>query len=253
MGRVQDKVVMITGAGSGAGRADALLLAREGAKIIATDANFETAKATAAEIGGDAIALPLNITREEDWVAAFAAAKEKFGHVDVLVNNAGILIQASIEYMSFEDWQKTLNVNVTGYYLGCKHGVLNMKEKGGNIINMGSVTSHLGSPNYFAYAAAKSAVVSLTRSVNAHAKTGGYAIRCNALCPDGILTPMVLAQMGLPPDADVEMIKQSPMGHRFCYPEDVANLVLFLASDESKFISGADIAIDNGNFRYSEF
>ncbi len=253
MGRVAGKVVMITGAGSGAGKADAMLLAKEGAKIIATDVNFEAAKATAAAIGDAAIALPLNITVEDEWVKAFAEAKAKFGYVDTLVNNAGILIQASIEYMTFEDWQKTLNTNVTGYYLGCKHGVLNMKEKGGNIVNMGSVTSHLGSPNYFAYAAAKSAVVSLTRSVNAHAKTGGYAIRCNALCPDGILTPMVLAQMGLPPDADLEMIKQSPMGHRFCYPEDVANLVLFLVSDESRFISGADIAIDNGNFRFSEF
>lgn len=253
MGRVDGKVVMITGAGSGAGRADALMLAKEGARIIATDQNLETAQKTAAEIGDAAIALPLNITKEDEWVTAFAAAREKFGYVDTLVNNAGILVQASIEYMAFEDWQKTLDVNVTGYYLGCKHGILNMKENGGNIVNMASVTSHIGSPNYFAYAAAKSAVVSLTRSVNAHAKTGGYAIRCNALCPDGILTPMVLAQMGLPPDADIEMIKQSPMGHRFCYPEDVANLVLFLVSDESRFISGADFAIDNGNFRYTEF
>lgn len=254
MGRVQDKVVLVTGAGSGAGKADALTLAAEGAQVICTDINGEAARATAAAIGeGKAIALTHDIAREADWEAAFARGIEHFGHVDGLVNNAGILIQASIEFMAFEDWQKMLSVNVTGYYLGCKHAILNMKARGGAIVNMGSVLSHHGSPNYFAYAAAKSAVVSLTRSVTAHCKAGGYDIRCNAIMPDGILTPMVLAQMGLPPDSDVNIIKESPMGHRFCHPQEIANLVLFLVSDESRFVRGADIAIDNGNFRITEF
>lgn len=254
MGRVQGKVVLVTGAGSGAGRQDAITLAAEGAQVICTDINGEAAKATAATIGADkAIAITHDITSEAAWEAAFAAGRERFGFVNGLVNNAGILIQATIEMMSLEDWQKMQTVNVTGYYLGCKHAILNMKEKGGTIVNMGSVLSHYGSPNYFAYAAAKSAVVSLTRSVTAHCKFQGYDIRCNAIMPDGILTPMVLAQMGLPPDADVNMIKDSPMGHRFCEAQEIANLVLYLMSDETRFLRGADIAVDNGNFRITEF
>ncbi|HUD50710.1 SDR family oxidoreductase [Parvibaculum sp.] len=254
MGRVDNKVVVVTGGGSGCGREDSILLAKEGAKVIVTDIDIDAAKAVAAEIGdGKAIALQHNIANEDDWVRVMKAGRDAFGPINGVVNNAGILLMGDFESLPFADWQKTQEVNVTGYYLGCKHAIIAMKEHGGAIVNMASIVSTLGSANYFAYAASKAAVASLTGSVVAYCKQAGYKIRCNAIQPDGILTPMVLKQMNLPLDTDLKMIKDSPMGYRFCYPHEVANLVLFLISDESASISNARVSIDNGNYGLSEF
>ena len=160
----------------------------------------------------------------------------------MLVNNAGILIPGSIESTSLELWQKIQKVNSDGYFLGCKYGVQAMKETGGgSIINMSSVAALAGMPQFSAYSASKGAVTALTRSVAIHCREKGYRIRCNSVHPDGVDTPMTQPLTGGPrPEAE----KQHPKS-RMCNPKEIANLVLFLASDESRFINGSELKIDN--------
>lgn len=244
MGRVEGKVVLITGAASGVGKENALLLAREGARVVLTDVNIEGVQAVAAEIGNTALALRHDIASEDDWKKTLSATLEKFGRLDVLVNNAAILAIGTIEDTSLEAWQKIQRINADGYFLGCKYGVSAMKDHGGAIINMASLAALSGMGHFCAYSASKGSVTALTRSVAAHCKQHGYKIRCNSIHPDGILTPMVANLM-----ADVDpaaMIAKGDAMARMCLPQDIANLVLFLASDESRFINGAELRIDNG-------
>jgi 3(or 17)beta-hydroxysteroid dehydrogenase len=245
MGRVQGKVVLVTGAASGVGKENALLLAREGARVVLTDVNEEGVNAVAAEIGAAAIALRHDISSESDWTRVIATAREKFGKIDVVVNNAAILAMANIEDTSLELWQKIQKINADGYFLGCKHAVEAMKENGGSIINMSSLAAIKGMAHFCAYSASKGSVAALTRSVAAHCKLRGYKIRCNSIHPDGILTPMVLNLMNNADAAAAAEVKGDPMA-RMCMPQDISNLVLFLASDESRFINGAELRIDNG-------
>jgi 3(or 17)beta-hydroxysteroid dehydrogenase len=251
MGRVQDKVAIVTGGASGVGRADAILLAREGAKVILTDVNEKDGAKVEAEItagGGTAVFLKHDIGSEEDWQRVVAAAKEKFGGLDVLVNNAAILIHGSIEDCTLEEWRRIQRVNAEGYFIGCKLGYAAMRERGGgSIVNMSSISGIGGVSSFAAYSASKGAVAALTRSIAAHARFNLHKIRCNSIHPDGIKTPMVF---GLPRDPKkVSQVREKDPKQvmaRFCDPEDIANLVLFLASDESRHISGAEMRIDNG-------
>lgn len=244
MGRVEGKVVLITGAASGVGKENALLLAREGARVVLTDVNIEGVQAVAAEIGNTALALRHDIASEDDWKKTLSATLEKFGRLDVLVNNAAILAMGTIEDTSLEAWQKIQRINADGYFLGCKYGVSAMKDHGGTIINMASLAALSGMGHFCAYSASKGSVTALTRSVAAHCKQHGYKIRCNSIHPDGILTPMV-ANLMTDVDPAAMIAKGDPMA-RMCLPQDIANLVLFLASDESRFINGAELRIDNG-------
>jgi len=245
MGRVNDKVVLITGAASGVGKENALLLAREGARVVLTDVNEDGVHAAAKEIGANALAIRHDIASDADWNKVLGATIDKFGKLDVLVNNAAILAMASIEDTTLELWQKIQKINADGYFLGCKYGVQAMKQNGGSIINMSSLAAISGMAHFCAYSASKGSVTALTRSVAAHCKQSGYKIRCNSIHPDGILTPMVMNLMAdAAPDANVE-VKGDPMA-RMCMPQDISNLVLFLASDESRFINGAELRIDNG-------
>ena len=245
MGRVEGKVVLITGAASGVGKENALLLAREGARVVLTDVNVAGVEAVAEEIGASALALQHDISSEDDWKKVLAATLKKFGRLDVLVNNAAILAFGTIEDTSLEAWQKMQRINADGYFLGCKYAVSAMKDQGGTIINMASLAAISGMPSFCAYSASKGAVTALTRSVAAHCKQRGYKIRCNSVHPDGILTPMVANLMAGIDPATVGEIKGDPMA-RMCLPQDIANLVLFLASDESRFINGSELRIDNG-------
>jgi len=245
MGRVEGKVVLITGAASGVGKENALLLAREGARVVLTDVNVEGVQAVAGEIGASALALRHDISNEDDWKKVLSATLEKFGRLDVLVNNAAILAFGTIEDTTLEAWQKMQRINADGYFLGCKYAVSAMKEQGGAIINMASLAAISGMPSFCAYSASKGAVTALTRSVAAHCKQRGYKVRCNSVHPDGILTPMVANLMAGIDPSTVGEIKGDPMA-RMCLPQDIANLVLFLASDESRFINGSELRIDNG-------
>jgi 3(or 17)beta-hydroxysteroid dehydrogenase len=244
MKRVEGKVCIVTGAASGVGREDALLLASEGAKVVLTDLNEEAGRQVAAEIGDNAIFVRQDIASEADWQNVIKVTLENFGRLDVLVNNAAILAMASIEDTSLELWQKVQRINSDGYFLGCKYAIAAMKDSGGgSIINMSSVAALGGLPLFCAYSASKGAVAALTRSIAMHCKQQGYRIRCNSVHPDGINTPMTQALAGGQPIPQEELDK-NPL-NRMCAPRDIANMVLFLASDESRFVSGSELRIDN--------
>lgn len=245
MNRIADKVALITGAASGVGRADALLFAAEGARVVLTDVNEEAGRALAGEIGDAALFVRHDIADDAGWQRAIAATLARFGRLDVLVNNAAICPLGTIEETSLDTWRHVLRTNADGYFLGCKYAVAAMKDNAtpASIVMMSSVAALGGLPMMCAYTGSKGAVTALTRSVAAHCKRSGYRIRCNSIHPDGIWTPMTQA---LVPDLDpAELgIGSDPMA-RICDPRDVANLVLFLASDESRFINGAELRIDN--------
>ncbi|MFS2202698.1 glucose 1-dehydrogenase [Pseudomonas sp. Pseusp3] len=244
MQRVEGKVCIITGAASGIGREDALLLASEGAKVVLTDLNEEAGRQVAAEIGANALFIRHDIASESDWQNVVKTTVEHFGRLDVLVNNAAILALGSIEDTTLELWQKVQKINGDGYFLGCKYAIQAMKETGGgSIINMSSVAALGAMPMFCAYSASKGAVAAMTRSIALHCKQQGYRIRCNSVHPDGVNTPMTQALAGgqaIPQ----EVLDQDPM-NRMAAPRDIANVVLFLATDESRFVNGAEIRVDN--------
>lgn len=255
MGRVSGKVAIITGAASGVGKEDALLLAREGAQVVLTDVNEEAGRDVARQIGDAALFIRHDISSEADWKAVIAGTTEKFGGVDILVNNAAILAYGTIETTSLELWQKIQKVNSDGYFLGCHYGLEAMKSRpNGSIVNMSSMAGIGGQSSFCAYSASKAAVAGLTRSVAAHCRAKLYKIRCNSIHPDGIATPMVfnLHQDKSAPPAFVREKDPKQLQARFAQPQDIANLVLFLASDESKFINGAEMRIDNGYLMWAD-
>ena len=258
MGRVQDKVAIVTGGASGVGKADCVLLAREGAKVMVTDVDEKNGAAVAKEItdkGGVAVFVKHDVSSEASWEAVIKLAKEKFGGLDILVNNAAILAVGTVEDTSLELYQKIQRVNSEGVFLGCKHGYAAMKERGGgSIVNMSSISGIGGSSSFCAYSASKGAVAAMTRSIAAHSRMNHVNIRCNSIHPDGIKTPMVfnlpVQSAGKQPQVRQNDPKQ--VLARFSDPEDIANLVLFLASDESKRIQGAELRIDNGYLMWAD-
>jgi len=245
MGRVEGKVALITGAASGLGAADAEILAREGATVVLTDIDEDAGEAAAESIrkaGGKATFLVQDAANEERWQQVITTTRKEHGRLDVLVNNAGIVIMASPEDCTLDDFRKQNAVMSEGVFLGCKHALPLMHESGGgSIINMSSIASHLGYPIFFAYSAAKGAVRAMSKAIAVHCQMNGYNIRVNSLHPGAIDTPMVdqtTSELGIENKEDL-----SPVG--LGKPEDVANVVLFLASDESRFVNGTEILIDN--------
>jgi len=229
--RVKDKVALVTGGASGLGRADAELLAAEGARVIITDLNQDAGEGLAAELGG--LFLRQDVSREEDWQQVMRTIEARYGRLDILVNNAGIVEVADIENTSLELYRKMNAVLNDGTFLGCRYAIEAMRERGGSIVNISSLSAVRGYPLVPAYAAAKGAVLALTHTVAVHCRNKGYPIRCNAVLPGPIATPLALTVIE---DA-------SGMGK----PEDVAQMVLYLASDESRFVSGAQFVVDNAN------
>jgi len=247
MGRVSDKVALITGAAVGLGRADALALVREGARVCITDVNVGAGESLAAELNrmspNSAHFMRHDVREEAQWVAVVAEVKRRFGGLHVLVNNAGMVIIGTPETTTLEQFRQQQAVMSEGVFLGCKHAIPVLRDAGGgSIINMSSVASHLGYPVFFAYSAAKGAVRSMTKAIAVHCQMNKYNIRCNSIHAGAMHTNMVEAaskELGLPMSA----YEQMPSG--LGKPEDVANLVLFLASDESRFINGTEVMIDN--------
>lgn len=246
MGRVEGKVALVTGGGSGLGAEDCRLLAREGARVLVCDINEQAARKVSEDIGEAAHAFAHDVSSEEGWKAAIAEVEQRFGGLNVLVNNAGIVVVADPEETTLEQWRKVQSVMSEGVFLGCKYAIpLMARSGGGSIINMSSTASHLGYPPFFAYSAAKGAVRSLTKSVAMHCQQKGYGIRCNSVHPASIETPMIQGAMGRPgqeQEVPEGVLPPGSIGH----PRDVANLVLYLASDESRFVTGAEFLIDNG-------
>ena len=247
MGRVSGKVALITGASIGLGRADALALVAEGARVYLTDVNVAAGEALAREINashpGAAHFARLDVREEAQWIAVLDEVKRRFGGLHVLVNNAGIVIIGTPETTTLEQFRLQQAVMTEGVFLGCKHAIPALKESGGgSIINMSSVASHLGYPVFYAYGAAKGAVRSMTKAIAIHCQMNKYNIRCNSIHAGAMHTQMVeqaSKELGMAMSA----YEASPTG--LGKPEDVANLVLFLASDESRFVNGAELMIDN--------
>ena len=252
MSRVADKVVLVTGAGSGIGRATATLLAKEGATVIVTDINkpggLETVQQIgAANLGGGARFEEHDTAREEDWKRIIDAVMAREGKLNGLVNNAGISgpYPSTFETETVEHWQRILSVNIQGVFLGCKHGVPAMKQSGGgSIVNTSSLAAFLGTPALSAYGASKGAVRQFTKTVAMDCARKGYKIRCNSVHPGIIMTPM--GRSVLPSDkARERALKSIPIGD-FGAPEDIAYGILYLISDESRFVTGTELVIDGG-------
>lgn len=246
MGRVEGKIALVTGGGSGLGAADCEALAREGATVIVTDVKLEPALAVADRIGNGALAMVLDVADEAQWQAVLGEIESRFGRLDVLVNNAGVVLNADVEDTTLDQFRWVNAIMTDGVFLGMKYAIpLMNKGSGGSIINMSSTGALLGYPIFFAYSAAKGAVRSMTKSVAVMCQEKGYKIRCNSVHPGAIETPMVQTaegRIGQPKEIPDGVLPPGTPGH----PKDIAAMVLFLASDESRFINGAELVVDNG-------
>ncbi|NQX88182.1 MAG: glucose 1-dehydrogenase [Halioglobus sp.] len=248
MGRVMGKVAIVTGGASGMGRADAELLAAQGAKVVVADLNEADGQAVADSIGGDALFMKLDVTNEGNWQTVISATVEQFGKLDVLVNNAGVLAMGNIVDTSLDSWRKVNAVNSEGVFLGCKHAIPAMQESGGgSIINMSSVAAIHGQSFVAAYTASKGAVRALTKNVAMYCKEQKNGVRCNSIHPDGVATPMIVKVATGKDTATQEDIDKLKHVENICEPEDIAHLVLYLASDESRYVTGAEMLVDNGS------
>lgn len=248
MNRVKDKVCIVTGAAAGMGAADARLLAEQGAKVVLTDLNEAQGKQLSDEIGNNAIFLKHNVSDSDDWDRILESTVKQFGRIDVLVNNAGIMVGGNILDIDLADFRKAFAVNTDSIFLGCQKVIPIMEQSGGgSIINMASISANWAEPDRVAYAASKAAVRSLTKTVAVSCRRRDNNIRCNSIHPDGVVTPMtkkVATDQGIPEDQVAELFAAMP--ERMCHPIDIANVVLFLASDESRFMNGAEMRVDNG-------
>lgn len=245
MGRVEGKVALVTGGGSGLGAEACRVLAAEGALVVVSDVNEKAAQALADTIGDRAMALRHDVASEDDWISVMKSIEDRHGRLDILVNNAGVVLNADVEDTSLEKYRWVNSVMSDGVFLGCKHAIpLMNKGEGGSIVNMSSTGALLGYPIFFAYSAAKGAVRALTKSVAVMCQEKGYAIRCNSVHPGAIETPMVQTAEGREAkDIPAEgILPPGSPGH----PRDIAMMVLYLASDESRFVTGAEMVVDNG-------
>jgi 3(or 17)beta-hydroxysteroid dehydrogenase len=251
--RLRDKVCLVTGAARGIGEAIARAFALEGARVIVSDVEGAATTALAGEIG--AIPLRLDVRSESDWEAAVSATLARFGRLDVLVNNAGITgfeagaVAHDPEHASLADWRAVHATNLDGVFLGCRAAIGAMRRTGtGSIINIASRSGVVGIPAAAAYASSKAAIRNHTRTVALYCAEQGLAIRCNAICPAAILTPMWEPMLGDGPDRDANMaacVADTPL-RRFGRVEEVAAVAVMLASDECPYLTGTDIHVDGG-------
>lgn len=251
--RLAGKVALVTGAGGGLGEATAKRFARAGAQVLVTDIDGEAVQRVAQAIcsaGGNATAHTQDVTDEAQWDTVMAAVLAAHGKLNVLVNNAGIVIPGNVENTSLDDWRKTQAVNLDAVFMGTRAAVKIMKDTGGSIINISSIEGIIGDPNTAAYNASKGGVRIFTKSAALHCAANGYGIRVNSVHPGFILTRMVEQGFAsLNPDDAQEMMdrvgSEIPLG-AMGNPDDIANGCLFLASDESAYMTGAELVIDGG-------
>ncbi len=246
-GRVEGKVCVVTGGAMGLGESDCRLLAREGGKVIVADIADEKGKALAAEIGAEYY--HLDVTKEANWVAFLAHVKQTYGKLNVLVNNAGIVIPATVETCTEEQWRAVNAVSTDATFYGMKHAIPLMRESGEpcSIINMSSIAGIVGVPYVFAYAAAKGAIRLMSKAAAVHCAQNGDKIRVNSIHPGGIVTPMTQAVGKQVAEAIARDPRNKPSvrGTRPGEPDDIGYMVLYLASDESKYTNGAEMIVDN--------
>lgn len=250
-GRLDRKVALVTGGGSGIGACCARLMAYEGASVLLTDIDEAKGRAMAEAIGDRARFHPLDVTDEAQWPVAIAAAVEAFDGLHVLVNSAGIFMTGDLEETELADWRQLHAVDLDGVFLGCKHGVAEIRkhtaEIGGSIINLSSISGIVAGANLAAYNSAKAGVRLLSKSVALHCARKGYNIRCNSVHPAFVDTPILDGIRGALGDEGMHdrLGRQIPIG-RIGREEEVAWPVVFLATDESSFMTGSELVIDGG-------
>ena len=246
MGRLDGKICVITGAGGGMGREAALLFSEEGAQVCVADVNLEAAESVAKE-ARDAFAQQVDVADEASVKAMMDATAERYGGIDVLYNNAGISPNddGSVLDTSVEAWDRVQNVNTKGVFLCCKHGIPHLQQRGGgSVINVASFVAILGAAtSQISYTASKGAVLSLTRELAV--QFARENIRVNALCPGPVETPLLLSIFGDDPAALERRRTHWPMG-RLAKPREIVNGALFLASDESSYVTGSTFLVDGG-------
>ncbi len=250
MDRLRDKVAIVTGAGSGIGRAVAVAFGREGAKVLVSDSRTDgggeaTVTAIQAE-GGEALYVAADVSKEDDVIRLVRAAVDRFGRLDVMVNNAGVMRVGPVTELTEADFDLVTSVNQKGTFFGIKHAArAMMKTGGGSIINTSSIAADHGQHGGVVYAATKGAILSMT--LTAASELAEYGIRVNAVQPGAISTG-ILAASGVreTPDRAARIEQGTPLGHRRGLPEEVAPLYVYLASDESGFVTGQKLAVDGG-------
>ena len=247
MGRLAGKVAIITGAAKGLGEADARLFAAEGAHVIVTDVDVVAGEKVAADIGGTFSRL--DVRHEAEWKALMDAVVAQHGRLDILVNNAGVVEVESPEAITEASYRFVMAVSLDGTVWGCKYAIPAMRAGGGgSIINMASIASIQGEPYVAAYCAAKGGIEAYTRAVAVYCAQGKMNIRCNSVHPSGIDTPMVRSMADKVAQADMPTLDDQGMGaglNPLGVPQDIAHMVLYLATDEARFVSGQAFVIDN--------
>jgi NAD(P)-dependent dehydrogenase (short-subunit alcohol dehydrogenase family) len=257
MNRLVHKVALVTGAARGIGAAIAEAFRDEGAAVIVSDVDEALGRATAERLG--AAWLKLDVREELAWIGVMARVLDSHGRLDVLVNNAGISglensterpARHDPEHASLDDWQAVMRTNLDGVFLGCKHALRSMRRttRSGSIINIASRSSRVGVPAAAAYAASKAAVVNHTRSVALYCAGQGLPVRCNAILPGAVLTPMWEPLLGQGAQREVDMaalVSDTPL-RRFGQPSEVAALAVLLASDECLYMTGSELHVDGG-------
>ena len=253
MGRVDGKKVFITGGAQGLGACFGKMLADEGAKVALTDVNFDGAQTTAEEINakhpGAAIALSHDVTKKADWENALGEAAEHMSGISVLINNAGIGTAGNIETETYENWRRTQEIDVDSIFIGTQLAMPYLKDnQPGSIINISSVAGLIADGMMLSYNAAKSAVWLMSKSIALHCAKSGYDIRCNSVHPVFTRTPIVeplIAFGGGGEEGEKKLVRQIPL-KRLGEPEDVGYCILYLASDESRFVTASEFKIDGG-------
>jgi 3(or 17)beta-hydroxysteroid dehydrogenase len=246
-GRLAGKTILITGGASGIGLATAQRALANGAHVAIGDIDAAAGERAARETPGLHF-VRLDVTNDASWANAIDDVRTRFRRLDGVVNSAGIFIIGDIESISEEDWRRTHSVNVDGVFLGCRHAVRAMKERGGSIVNMSSVSGIVGGYNVIAYNSSKGAVRMLTKSVALHCARKHYGIRCNSVHPTFVDTPMfrdTVENARDPEHIRKALLAQVPLG-RPAQPQEIADLIVYLLSDESAFVTGAELVIDGG-------